>query len=629
MKYCAILMIGFCGVLLGYDMKIPLSKSDAQFWQSQAERLPWFSRWNCILDMHGTCAHWFVDGHINASYACLDIHIEQGYGDKPALFWTNERGDSETVTYTQLYTDVNNLAAFLRDLGVAYADRVVIYMPMIPQALVAMLACARIGAIHIVVFSGFSTQALKDRIIDAQAMCVITSDVAYYRGKELHLKENVYQACADMSQQPTVLVVPRTHDATHCRYVEPVAVESQHPLFILYTSGTTGKPKGIIHATGGYLTYVYSTIKQAFGITRDSVYWCTADVGWITGHSYGVYGPLMHGATLVMREGAPDWPDASAWWKVIDMYKASIFYTSPTALRMFMRVGPDVFAGAHLTSLRVLGSVGEPINPEVWRWYYQHIGNNRCPIIDTWWQTETGGFMIAPTVSMNHAELKPGSASYPLQKISAVIVDSQGNEVPRGTKGFLVIQKPWPGMALGIYNNPTLFNDVYWSRFPGMYYTGDYAIQDVDGCFWLLGRADEIIKVSGHRIGTAELESVILEHNAVAENAAIGLQDPIKGEAIVIFVVLKKGYEFTQELRDTLIHCIRMNIGSFATPRAIYCVDKLPKTRSGKIMRRLLKAILEGHEIGDTSTLEDGLSLQELDALVHITQQSLRNIELF
>ena len=643
MKYGVLLPCLLHTVLTGIDMSLPITTQDTNLWADQAARLPWVTKWTRILDMQDSSAHWFVDGTINACYACIDQHIKNGMSDHAAIYWTNERSESRTITYGQLYKDVNAYAAYLRACGVKLGDRVVIYMPMIPEALVAMLASARLGAIHVVVFSGYSAQALKDRIIDTKARYILTCDVSYYRGKILNLKNIVDQALSCNDTGVSVIVTQRAQEPVACVssrdtiynaaeykdvYVEPVAVESNHPLFILYTSGTTGKPKGIIHSTGGYLTYVFSTIEWAFGITQESVYWCTADFGWITGHSYGVYGPLMHGATIVMREGAPDWPDSKAWWQVIDRYKVSIFYTSPTALRMFMRLGSDILQGADLDSLRVLGSVGEPINPEVWQWYYQQIGKSCCPIIDTWWQTETGGFMIAPTAGLNLVPLKPGSATKPLPGIDVGVVDAQGNAVAADTKGFLVIKKPWPGMTIGIYNNPALFKETYWSKFTGMYYAGDYAQYDNDGYFWLLGRADEVIKVAGHRIGTIEVESVVLEHPAIAENAAIGMSDSIKGEVIVIFAVLKKGYEQTPTLHDEIIQLIRSKIGSFATPKDIYCVEKLPKTRSGKIMRRLLKAMVEGQSIGDISTLEDGTSVQEIQQILQAISQHARYVHI-
>lgn len=623
--------------ILIYTQTYCLSNETLDFWATQAQHLDWFSPWTHILDFKLPYAHWFVNGKLNASHLCLDTHINKGFGTSVAIIAESENGTQSTITYKELYDMVNAMSNTLLQHGVSNGDIVIIYMPMIAEAIAAMLACARIGAIHSVVFSGFSAAALKDRINDTHAHFVITSDIANYRGKESMLKATVDEAIKDNATIQTVFVIKRKHDqgilfnsrdvllnkGLDTRYVIPIAVESNHPLFILYTSGTTGKPKGIIHGTGGYLTYVYSTIKWAFDIKRSDVYWCTADIGWITGHSYGVYGPLMHGATILIREGAPDFPDVKQWWKLIDKHHVSIFYTSPTALRMFMRLGSDIFKNTHLNSLRILGSVGEPINPEVWTWYHETIGHKNCPIIDTWWQTETGGFMIAPMACRTSYLLKPGSATLPMPTIDAVIVDNEGNSVSHGTKGFLVIKSPWPGMALGIHNGGPLFEKLYWSRFTGMYYTGDYAIQDNDGYFWLLGRADEIIKVSGHRIGTAELESAVQEHAGVAENAAIGVNDDIKGQAIVFFIVLKKNYQQTSRTEQEITELIRKSIGSFATPKKIYFVEKLPKTRSGKIMRRLLKALVEGLSIGDASTLEDGASIEELQHIVNLTVRYL------
>lgn len=639
MKYVCLLIFLISNIVYGTCMSAAVTGQDLALWHNEAMRLPWFTKWSRVLDLQAPFAHWFVDGEINASYACIDQHINKGKSEKPAIYWTNEHSESQVITYGQLYKDINKFAYYLRSCGVGMGDKVVIYMPMIPEALIAMLACARLGVIHVVVFSGFSAQALKERIIDTKAKLVLTCDISYYRGKILKLKTIVDQALGDNDTNSKVVMIKRgqesvamvdgrdfEYNTAHYKdvYVEPVSVESNHPLFILYTSGTTGKPKGIIHSTGGYLTYVFSTIEWAFGINQDSVYWCTADFGWITGHSYGVYGPLMHGATIVMREGAPDFPDARAWWQVIDRYKVSIFYTSPTALRMFMRLGLDLLEGASLQSLRVLGSVGEPINPEVWQWYHEYIGKKTCPIIDTWWQTETGGFMVAPTAGLKLVDLKPGSATMPMPSIGAAVVDAHGDQVPAGTKGFLVITKPWPGMAIGIYNNPALFKDTYWSRYPGMYYAGDYAICDKDGYFWMLGRADEVIKVSGHRIGTVEIESVVLEHKGVAESAAVGVNDAIKGEAIVIFVVLKTDYKVEATFHDEIIQLVRSKIGSFATPKEIYRVEKLPKTRSGKIMRRLLKAMIEGKIVGDISTLEDGASIEEIQQVLQSAHQYIK-----
>lgn len=613
-----------------------------ELWSKQAENLPWFKKWSKVLNWEEPLAHWFIDGQINASYACLDIHIQNPeFKNKPAILWECENGNEEQITYSELFNQVNNFALLLQQNNVSRGDIVVIYLPMIPQAIVAMLAVVRLGATHSVVFSGFSAAALKDRIDDTKAKFIITCDAAYYRGKTINIKKTAdeaatnsetiekiftFQRCTTEQQtslQTRDVFITSKNLVRPANRVESVPVESNHPLFILYTSGTTGKPKGIVHSTGGYLTYVYSTIKWAFDISKESIYWCTADVGWITGHSYGVYGPLMHGATIYMREGAPDWPNSSAWWKAIQKHKISIFYTSPTALRMFMKLGNDIFENTDLSSLKVLGSVGEPINPEVWLWFNDQIGRKMCPIIDTWWQTETGGFMISPTAGLDLVQLKPGSATFPLPGISAQIVDHTNNVIPDQTKGYLVIKKPWPGMSIGIHNNPELFKQTYWSKFKGSYYSGDYAIKDKDGYFWLLGRADEVLNVSGHRIGTSEVESATLEHAAVAETAAIGIKDEIKGEVIIVFTSLKNGFSSSPELKQEIIQTIRKQIGAFATPKDIYFVDQLPKTRSGKIMRRILKAIVQNDQIGDLSTLEDGTSIEEIKLIYQNFKQSV------
>jgi len=645
--------------------KLPSFKTNEELWDLQAQALPWFKKWTKTIEWNEPFAHWFVDGQINASYACLDTHLQSPeLKNKVAIFWEDEAGHAQQITYSQLYQQVNNFAYYLRQKGVNKGDIVVIYMPMVAQAVAAILAVARLGATHTVVFSGFSASALKDRICDTQAKFLITCDQAFYRNKAIMLKAIADEAVSGSPSIEKVFVIeresvqmdsmlrpcsasPRTDSLkpghigitqnreltynfqehkTDTNFVEAVAVESNHPLFILYTSGTTGKPKGIVHSTGGYLTYVYSTIKWALDINKDSVYWCTADIGWITGHSYVVYGPLMHGAAIVMREGAPDWPDASAWWKVIERYKVSIFYTSPTALRMFMKLGNHIFNGVDLSSLKILGSVGEPINPEVWLWFNDLIGQKMCPLIDTWWQTETGGFMIAPTAGLDLIKLKPGSATLPLPGVNANIVDSNNSIVKDQNKGYLVIKNPWPGMTIGIYKNPELFKQAYWTKFPGSYFSGDYAIKDKDGYFWLLGRADEVLNIAGHRVGTAEVESATLEHNAVAETAVVGIKDDIKGEAIIVFTTLKNGFAQSPELKREIVQTIRKQIGAFATPKDIYFVEHLPKTRSGKIMRRILKAIVQGDQIGDISTLEDGASVEEIKLIYQSFRQTIQKI---
>jgi acetyl-CoA synthetase len=537
----------------------------------------------------------------------------------------------------QIYQKVNKFASGLKNLGVKKGDRVVIYLPMIPEALVAMLACARIGAIHSVVFSAFGSSALAGRIEDAKARFVITADFGKRRGKLIPIKKVVDKAMEKVSCVERVVVVRRTQedillseqDVLYSEvikdaddYCPPEKVESSHPLFILYTSGTTGKPKGIVHSTGGYLTYVNSVYQRAFDPQEDSIYWCTADVGWITGHSFVTYAPLMSGSSIVIYEGGPDYPEIDRWWRIIEKYKISIFYTSPTALRMFMRYGSGHIKKHDLSSLKVLGTVGEVINPEVWEWYNEHIGAKKCPIIDTWWQTETGGFMISPS-AQDLCELKPGSATRPLTGIEADVVDEHGISAPANTKGFLVIKRPWPGMLIGIYGDNERYKKVYWSKFKGMYYSGDYAQKDDDGYFWLLGRSDEALNVAGHMLGTAEIESAAVAAKPVAEAAVVGVPDEIKGEAIVIFVTLKKGVEPSDSVRKEILASVRLHMGPVATPREMYFVGALPKTRSGKIMRRILKSIARDEEIGDVSTLENETSVEEVRIAYQGVKESL------
>lgn len=612
-----------------------------KFWEKQAEQLPWFSKWDKGLIWDEPYAHWFAGGTLNASYACLDVHQKTAKKNKVAIYWQDEQGNNRALSYAQLYKLVNQYASILRRFGVKKGDIVLLYLPMIPEAVAAMLAVARLGATHTVVFSGFSATALKNRIDDAHVKFIITADVTYRRGKYLRLKDVVDKALVESPSVDNVFVIKRLDDGCNIQqgrdiimdekmatenFVEPEHVESNHPLFILYTSGTTGKPKGIIHSTGGYLTYVYSTIKWAFDVNDESVYWCTADIGWITGHSYVVYAPLMHGATMVLYEGAPDYPAPDQWWKLIATYGVTIFYTSPTALRMFMRYDPRMIERHDLSSLKILGSVGEPINPEVWQWYNRHIGRLRCPIIDTWWQTETGGFMISPQAGVDLLALKPGSATEPLPGVDADVVDVQGKSVPRGSKGYLVIRKPWPGMMIGIYQDPECFKEAYWSKFKGAYYAGDYAIKDSDGYFWLLGRADEVLNIGGHRVGTIEIESGAVSHQSVAEAAAVGIQHPIKGEGVVVFAILKQGYCADEQLQEAVTQAVRAHIGAFATPCGVYFVESLPKTRSGKIMRRVLKAVFEGAGVGDVSTLEDEASVDEIRLVFQKLQVQIRQL---
>lgn len=608
-------------------------------WEHAAKKLPWFKPWNNALLWDEPCAHWFSGGELNASYACLDVHIKRGLTHKVAIIWQSESGQEVQYTYGQLYQKVNNYAQFLKNLGVVAGDHVIVYMPMIPETLIAMLAIARIGATHVVVFSGFSSLALRDRIEDVSASYIITADFMVRRGKKINVKNIVDEAVKNNASVKKVIVIDRTGDKSCITttldvcYQDPeqnaavsaVAVQANHPLFILYTSGTTGKPKGVVHSTGGYLTHCYTTFESVFKPDPTDIYWCTADVGWITGHSYVVYAPLMHGLTLFLHEGTLDYPDAGVWWSLIERHKINIFYTSPTALRMAIKAGDEWPNKYDLSSLSKLGTVGEPINPEVWKWYYTVIGKSGCSIVDTWWQTETGGFMIVPNAQSAGALLKPGSAGKPLEGIEADVFTADGVSAGNNTKGYLVIKEPWPGMCIDIYNDRQRFKHIYWSKFKGVYYTGDYAYKDADGDFWLLGRADEVLNIAGHRIGTAEIESAVLHHSMIAEVAAIGIADDIKGEQAVVFVTLKAGYLPTAAISSEIYTTIRTHIGSFVTPSRIYYIKQLPKTRSGKIMRRLLKGILDGKSLGDVSTLEDQGSLDEIKLMYNSLTQDLKS----
>jgi acetyl-CoA synthetase len=594
------------------------------FWAHQAaEMLHWDRSWSTVCQWDAPNAKWFDGGALNASFNCLDRHVLAGKGDVVALHWEGEPGDTRTITYAQLLDEVQRFANVLKGLGVVTGDRVNIYLPMIPEAVVAMLACARIGAAHSVVFGGFSAQSLADRINDAQAKVLVTADGGWRRGEVFPLK-----AHADISLDSTpsikhVVVVRRGGNEVVMQsgrdhwYHELIAqasatcvaepMDAEQLLFLLYTSGTTGKPKGIMHTTGGYLTQVAYTFKYVFDHQpgRD-VYWCTADVGWVTGHSYIVYGPLLNGATQVMYEGVPNYPANDRFWAIIERYGVTIFYTAPTAIRTFMKWGVSEPAKHDLTSLRVIGSVGEPINPEAWMWYHEHIGGSRCPIVDTWWQTETGGIMIAPLPGVTTT--KPGSATHPLPGVGAAIVDESGNEVDRGG-GYLVLTKPWPGMLRGIWGDPQRFVETYWSRFPGRYFAGDGAKRDDDGYLWLLGRVDDVMNVSGHRISTTEVESALVSHPSVAEAAVVGAQDATTGQAIIAYVTLRGGETIDEAvLRDH----VAKEIGAIAKPKTIYFTPDLPKTRSGKIMRRLLRDVAEGRNLGDTTTLADASVVDEL-----------------
>jgi len=609
------------------------------FWGDQAKNLSWFSTWSQILDWDPPFAKWFVGGKINASYNALDIH-QKTKSDKTAIIWEGENGDSRIITYAEMFKEVQKFSNVLKSLGVKKGDRVTLYLPMIPELPIAMLACARIGAIHTVVFSGFSSASIRDRIVDSQSNIVVTADGGYRRGNIVKLKEVIDDAIKDCDFVQHVIVVKRTKNEISMSPRDKLwsdlmgavtdlcnaeKLDSTHPLYILYTSGTTGKPKGVLHGTGGYLTHLHSTFKWAFDIKNSDVFFCTADVGWVTGHSYFVYAPLLHGATEIMYEGAPDFPDSSRMWNILQKYNATIFYTTPTALRMFMKFGDDIPNSFDLSSLRLLGTVGEPINPEVWKWYFKTIGKEKCPIIDTWWQTETGGIMISPLPGLDTIPLKPGSGTRPIPGVNIAVVDDAGTDVAANTKGYLVIKNPWPGMLLTLWNDDEKYNTVYWSKYKNFYYSGDYALKDNDGYFWLLGRADDVLKVAGHRIGTAEIESCIVSHDDIAESAVCGIPDTVKGEVIIAFVVLKYGVEKdTEILEHEIIHKIRSDIGAIATPKHIYFVSKLPKTRSGKIMRRLLKSIANNEQIGDVSTLEDVAAVTEIQSTFNEIQKSIK-----
>lgn len=594
------------------------------FWATQsAELLHWSKDWHTICEWDLPYAKWFVGGQLNVSYNCLDRHVEAGNGDRVAFHWEGEPGDTRTVTYADLLAEVQRFANALKSLGVAKGDRVNIYLPMIPEAAVAMLACARIGAAHSVVFGGFSAQSLTDRINDASAKVLITADGGHRRGEVLPLKPAADEAITHTPSIEHVVVVRRGGnevnmvDGRDHWYHELLAaadplcpaepMDSEQLLFLLYTSGTTGKPKGIMHTSGGYLTQVAFTHKYVFDLHPETdVFWCTADVGWVTGHSYIVYGPLANGATQVMYEGVPNFPGNDRFWEIIEKYRVTKFYTAPTAIRTFMKWGAKEPAKHDLSSLKLIGSVGEPINPEAWMWYQEHIGSGRCPVVDTWWQTETGGIMISPLPGCTTT--KPGSATFPLPGIGAEVVDDEGKLVTHGG-GYLTLTRPWPGMLRGIWGDPERFLETYWARFPGRYFAGDGCKLDSDGYVWLLGRVDDVMNVSGHRISTTEVESALVSHPSVAEAAVVGANDNTTGQAIIAYVTLRGGLEVpTEALRDHVAH----EIGAIAKPKTIYFTPDLPKTRSGKIMRRLLRDVAEGRNLGDTTTLADASVVSEL-----------------
>jgi acetyl-CoA synthetase len=591
------------------------------FWAKQAgELLDWFEPWDTVLEWDLPFAKWFVGGRLNAAYNCLDRHVEAGRGDKVAYYWEGEPGDTRTITYADLLHDVAQLANALKALGVEKGDRVNIYLGMVPELPMALLACARIGAAHSVVFGGFSSDSLRDRIQDAEAKVLITGDGAIRRGQIVPLKETADLAVAECPTIEKVLVLRRTeheipmtdgrdvwwHDLVPGQSADcpPEPMDAEDLLYLLYTSGTTARPKGIMHTTGGYLTQVAWTHKHVFDLHADTdVYWCAADVGWVTGHSYIVYGPLMNGATSVMYEGTPDHPGRDRLWQIVEKYGVTILYTAPTAIRTFMKWGPEYVERHDLSSLRLLGSVGEPINPEAWIWYWHHIGGERCPVVDTWWQTETGAIMISPLPGIT--TLKPGSATFPLPGIGADIVDDAGDPVGIPGGGYLVLTRPWPSMLRGIWGDPERFQETYWSRFPGRYFAGDGAKRDDDGDFWLLGRVDDVMLVSGHNISTAEVEHALVGHPAVAEAAVVGTKDATTGQAIGAFVILRAGNEPTEELVTELRDHVGHTIGPIAKPKTVLFTEDLPKTRSGKIMRRLLRDVAEDQALGDTTTLAD------------------------
>jgi acetyl-CoA synthetase len=604
------------------DLYDAAEKDRLAFWDQQAKELSWDAPWTQTLQWDAPYAQWFVGGKINASFNALDRHVIEGRGERVAFHFEGEPGDTRTITYSQLLTEVKKTANALIELGIEAKDRVAIYMPMIPEAAIAMLACARIGAAHSVVFGGFSADALLSRIQDADAKLVITADGGFRKGGAFALKPAVDEALKGQHNVQKVVVVQRTkqetawndatdiwwHDIVDRQSAEHTAqgFDSEHPLFILYTSGTTAKPKGIFHTTGGYLTQAAYTHRVVFDIKPETdVYWCTADVGWITGHSYIVYGPLINGATQVMYEGTPDTPHKGRIFELIEKYGVTILYTAPTLIRTWMKWGDEHPKKFNLSSLRLLGSVGEPINPEAWMWYREVIGGNRCPIVDTWWQTETGGIMISPLPGVTAT--KPGSAMIPIPGISAKVVDDSANPVANGHGGFLILDKPWPGMLRGVWGEDERYKETYWSRFQGIYFAGDGAKLDKDGAIWLLGRVDDVMNVSGHRISTTEVESALVSHEAVAEAAVVGAQDAMTGQGIVAFVILRGGIAHAsgETLVTELRNHVAKEIGAIAKPRQILVVAELPKTRSGKIMRRLLKDVAENRQVGDATTLAD------------------------
>ena len=588
------------------------------FWAEQAELLTWSRKWDTVLEWTPPTAKWFVGGKLNASYNCLDRHVEAGGGDKVAYYWEGERGEKRAITYAELLDEVSRFANALKSLGVEKGDRVAIYLGMIPELPVAMLACARIGAPHSVVFGGFSADSLRDRIIDAEAKILVTQDGGYRRGSEVPLKANADEALKECPSVEHVITVRRSggdhpfnpdrdlwyHEliAEQSPMCEPEEMDAEDLLYLLHTSGTTGKPKGIVHTTGGYMTQVASSHRMIFDIHDDDIFWCSADIGWVTGHSYIVYGPLANHTTGIMYEGAPDWPNRDRWWEMIERYKVTILYTAPTAIRAFMRWGTEHLETHDLSSLRLLGSVGEPINPEAWIWYWKFIGGERCPVVDTWWQTETGAILITPLPGIT--SLKPGSATFAFPGVEADVYDEKGNSVPPGGGGYLVLKRPWPAMLRTIWGDPDRYATTYFGQFgPEIYVAGDGAQRDEDGYFWLLGRIDDVMNVAGHRLSTFEIESALVDNPKVAEAAVVSRPDEVIGEAIVAFVTLKQGYVGDDTVAKELREHVSAKIGKIARPHGIIFTNDLPKTRSGKIMRRLLRDVARGHPLGDVTTL--------------------------
>jgi acetyl-CoA synthetase len=614
------------------------------YWRKFSDELFWSARAGPAFEKidQPPYGRWFAGWKTNISSNALDRHVAGSRANKVAYFWEAENGEKKTITYAELHEKVNKFASALKKLGVGKGDRVTIYLPMIPELPIAMLATVRLGAIHSVVFAGFTSQSLATRMNDSESKVVITSDGAFRKGRVLELKPIIDEALKTTAGVEKVVVVKRANNPVTMvpgrdlwyddlmksadKFTEPEQVEGVHPAFILYTSGTTGKPKGTTHGTGGYMTWAHYTQKTVFDVKDSDIYWCTADIGWITGHTYIVYGPLIAGVTSLMYEGAPDFPAPDRWWKLVDDYGVTILYTSPTAIRMHMKFGEQYAQKYGLSTIRILGTVGEPINPEAWKWYFKHIGHDKATIVDTWWQTETGGILISPQPGLARIPLKAGSATFPLAGVEADVFNEDGHSVKAGEKGYIVIKRPWPGQLMTLWKDPDKFKQTYFSKFPGVYFPSDFALKDADGYFWLLGRADEVLKVAGHRIGTVELEDSLISHPSIAESAVIGKSDPVKMEVPVAFCVLRPGFEPSPELRTELQQHVRSTIGAIAVPEMVYFVSKLPKTRSAKIMRRVVRAVVEEKPIGDVTTLEDDTSVSEMkNAYAELQSEFNRN----